>query len=76
VDSLLVERRLEDDPNQHYAKDDQVTSQIPNFVRKESVMKGNRSAIDEMKHAEKLTGRVLFLEGIPVVSRPLDMCRT
>ena len=27
-----------------------------------------KRAIDEMKHAEKLIGRVLFLEGIPVVS--------
>jgi bacterioferritin len=26
-------------------------------------------AIDEMKHAEKLIGRILFLEGIPTVSR-------
>jgi len=32
-----------------------------------------KRAIDEMKHAEKLIGRVLFLEGIPVVSRLLDM---
>ncbi|MBN1653573.1 MAG: bacterioferritin [Deltaproteobacteria bacterium] len=28
-----------------------------------------KRAIDEMKHAEKLIGRVLFLEGIPVVSK-------
>jgi len=27
-----------------------------------------KRAIDEMKHAEKLIGRVLFLEGTPVVS--------
>ena len=27
-----------------------------------------KRAIDEMKHAEKLIGRVLFLEGMPVVS--------
>ncbi len=32
-----------------------------------------KRAIDEMKHAEKLIGRVLFLEGTPVVSRLLDM---
>jgi len=32
-----------------------------------------KRAIDEMKHAEKLIGRVLFLEGIPVVSRLVDM---
>ena len=25
-------------------------------------------AVDEMKHAEKLIGRILFLEGIPIVS--------
>ena len=32
-----------------------------------------KRAIDEMKHAEKLIGRVLFLEGVPVVSRLLAM---
>ena len=32
-----------------------------------------KRAIDEMKHAERLIGRVLFLEGIPVVNKLLDM---
>lgn len=27
-----------------------------------------KRAVDEMKHAEKLIGRILFLEGIPVVN--------
>ena len=27
-----------------------------------------KRAVDEMKHAEKLIGRILFLEGIPIVS--------
>jgi bacterioferritin len=29
-----------------------------------------KRAIDEMKHAEKLIGRIIFLEGTPVVSKP------
>jgi bacterioferritin len=32
-----------------------------------------KRAIDEMKHAEKLIGRMLFLEGIPIVSKLNDI---
>lgn len=32
-----------------------------------------KRAIEEMKHAEKLIGRILFLEGIPIVSKLNDM---
>ena len=32
-----------------------------------------KRAIDEMKHAEMLIGRILFLEGIPIVSKLNDI---
>jgi bacterioferritin len=32
-----------------------------------------KRAIDEMKHAEKLIGRILFLEGKPIVSKLLKV---
>src|SRR5512146_733059 len=32
-----------------------------------------KRAIDEMKHAEKLIARILFLEGIPIVSKLNDI---
>lgn len=32
-----------------------------------------KRSIDEMKHAEKLIGRIIFLEGIPIVSKLNDI---
>jgi bacterioferritin len=32
-----------------------------------------KRAVDEMKHAEKLIARILFLEGIPIVNRLLEI---
>jgi bacterioferritin len=32
-----------------------------------------KRAVEEMKHAEKLIGRILFLEGIPIVSNLKDL---
>ena len=32
-----------------------------------------KRAIEEMKHAEKLIGRILFLEGVPLVSKLNDL---
>ncbi len=32
-----------------------------------------KRAIDEMKHAEKLIGRILFLEGIPIVTNLTEL---
>jgi bacterioferritin len=46
-----------------------VHSEMNNNWGYEKLHKGiEKRAIDEMKHAEKLIGRILFLEGIPTVS--------
>jgi bacterioferritin len=37
------------------------------YARLHSAVEGR--AMDEMKHAEKLIGRIIFLEGMPVVSK-------
>lgn len=37
------------------------------FVRLHKIIE--KRAVDEMKHAEKLIARILFLEGVPVVSK-------
>jgi len=39
-----------------------------NWMYKELAEKIEKRAIDEMKHAEKHIGRILFLEGIPIVT--------
>lgn len=39
-----------------------------NWMYKELAEKIEKRAIDEMKHAEKHIGRILFLEGLPIVS--------
>jgi bacterioferritin len=39
-----------------------------NWMYHELAEKIEKRAIDEMKHAEKHIGRILFLEGIPIVS--------
>jgi bacterioferritin len=39
-----------------------------NWGYKELAEVSEKRAIDEMKHAEKLIGRILFLEGLPIVS--------
>jgi bacterioferritin len=33
-----------------------------------------KRAIDEMRHAEKLIGRIIFLEGLPIVSNLRKIC--
>jgi len=37
------------------------------YARLHNAVEGR--AMDEMKHAEKLMGRIIFLEGMPVVSK-------
>jgi bacterioferritin len=44
-----------------------------NWGYKELHEAAEKRAVDEMKHAEKLIARILFLEGKPVVSKLNDM---
>ena len=42
---------------------------IQNTGYEKSRKRFEKRAIDDMKHAEKLIGRILFMEGIPIVSQ-------